>query len=887
MESVYTSLETRALKIHERARSENVQHRAIIAFSGPPGSGKSTIAEEVVRRLNKRAAKAFAMVMSMDGFHLPRKTLDELPNREEAHKRRGVVWTFDAPRAVSLVERLHGTKDDRTVVISAPGFNHAEKDPVEDAIVIPGDISLVILEGLWLLYNQEPWNRISSLVDDTWFVDVDAEIARHRVAKRHIQAGIESNWDDAVRRASENDLVNGEEVRRKLVTPGIAKTFYRPATSLSRVPKTKSGKPCTFEALPPRTSLTRKNLDAAERKNRQLESLLRSIRPDLDVDSALQDVVDASLDSDANGTEARDKQPSPRSADEFEWHETALSEPIGASKDGNHIGDGMANTVAQEAGYLGGFLASLRALDLIPFQGNTSGTKLLQTISSLISPDPGWPDPAADTDAEEEHPDNLQTSIPLLSEQLATSAVVDLLVGHWLSAPEKEHSQALYYSAARSLFTIKLLEAGTLGTVQALLLMEPLRHADTHLKKVDRPNTGYNFVGIAYRMALGLGLHREAPTKNHGDILAHERRRQVFWTLYCFDSGFSITTGRPTTISDTFIDAKLPRNIDDHGASMIATVPIEVDFPTSYSAIIAQSRLAIIANRIHTISMSAQVAGTEMGSNLASTEESIDEWRRSLPPYFSLGGIPSWFRAPRAVLFWKEQNLRILLWQALERRPNLWPGKVESSLKCCTASLQAVFDICGFCRENVDLVHRGLSWYATYFLFQATLVLLLFEVQAAQESGKGVDHRAGSWTQGIAQARDCLTLLGKESDAAKRCMAVLRRIQSGALVPSPESSNSGAANLNGVIEPAFQYNNGQARDSAGLAHMLLQDEASPETAAIFGSDWSTAADPSLSTFLGDNSMQDFFQDFNGFPGTLEQNHFDYINYNMYNTGYQG
>lgn len=320
---------------------------------------------------------------------------------------------------------------------------------------------------------------------------------------------------------------------------------------------------------------------------------------------------------------------------------------------------------------------------------------------------------------------------------------------------------------------------------------------------------------------------------------------------------------------------------------MIATVPIEVDFPTSYSAIIAQSRLAIIANRIHTISMSAQVAGTEMDSNLASTEESIDEWRRSLPPYFSLGGIPSWFRAPRAVLFWKEQNLRILLWQALERRPNLWPGKVESSLKCCTASLQAVFDICGFCRENVDLVHRGLSWYATYFLFQATLVLLLFEVQAAQESGKGVDHRAGSWTQGIAQARDCLTLLGKESNAAKRCMAVLRRIQSGALVPSPESSNSGAANLNGVIEPAFQYNNGQARDSAGLAHMLLQDEASPETAAIFGSDWSTAADPSLSTFLGDNSMQDFFQDFNGFPGTLEQNHFDYINYNMYNTGYQG
>lgn len=122
----------------------------------------------------------------------------------------------------------------------------------------------------------------------------------------------------------------------------------------------------------------------------------------------------------------------------------------------------------------------------------------------------------ADTDAEERYPGHLQVPDSQISEQLATSAVVDTLVdtyfqlyhssypilhestfrekcrnrksgtlktsfqitfymvlaiGHWLSAPEKEHAQAPYYSAARSSFTIKLLEAGTLGTVQALLLM--------------------------------------------------------------------------------------------------------------------------------------------------------------------------------------------------------------------------------------------------------------------------------------------------------------------------------------------------------------------------------------------------------------------------------
>jgi transcriptional regulatory protein GAL4 len=319
---------------------------------------------------------------------------------------------------------------------------------------------------------------------------------------------------------------------------------------------------------------------------------------------------------------------------------------------------------------------------------------------------------------------------------------------------------------------------------------------------------------------------------------------------------------------------------------MTSTVPSAVDYPTPYSAIIAQSQLAIIANRIHTISMSAQASGGDLDSSLASTEESIDEWKKSLPFYFRSGSIPSWFRAPRATLFWKEQNLRILLWQALERRPTLWPGKTESRLKCCTASLQAVFSISSFCSENTDLVHRGLSWYATYFLFQATLVLLLFELQTAQTAGQGAEHYTGSWTQGIAQARDCLTLLGKDSNAAKRCLAVLHRIQSGVLFPSPKSNNTANAELNGTIDPAFHFENGESGASVDLSHMLLQDEASPETAALFGSDWSTAADPSLSTFLGDNSMQGFFQDFNGFPGTVEHNHFDYINYNMYNTGYQ-
>lgn len=135
---------------------------------------------------------------------------------------------------------------------------------------------------------------------------------------------------------------------------------------------------------------------------------------------------------------------------------------------------------------------------------------------------------------------------------------VVLAIGHWILSNGDDSDRSPYYSAARSRLSMRMLESGTLGSVQAFLLM------GNYLQKRDRPNTGYNLIGIAYRMALGLGIHRELPQRlTREDTLSTERRRQVWWVLYCFDSGFSITTGRPTTASDSFIDTHLPRNIED------------------------------------------------------------------------------------------------------------------------------------------------------------------------------------------------------------------------------------------------------------------------------------------------------------------------------------
>jgi pantothenate kinase len=66
----------------------------LVGVAGVPGSGKSTLVRAVCERLNARGTPA--VVVPMDGFHYYRRQLDQMPDAELAHARRGAEWTFDA-----------------------------------------------------------------------------------------------------------------------------------------------------------------------------------------------------------------------------------------------------------------------------------------------------------------------------------------------------------------------------------------------------------------------------------------------------------------------------------------------------------------------------------------------------------------------------------------------------------------------------------------------------------------------------------------------------------------------------------------------------------------------------------------------------------------------
>ncbi|CAG9990036.1 unnamed protein product [Clonostachys byssicola] len=209
MKGTYQQLAARICDKWQDAKAKG-QGRLIIALAGPPGSGKSTIAEEVVALVEKSPDGPSIKLIPADGFHLPLSVLRSLPNAKEALERRGAHWTFDAVATVDLVRCLRNNTG-RTQVL-APTFDHAVKDPVLDSLVVDIDTEVCIIEGNYVLVDEAPWSEISSLVDDRWLVTVDKEVARQRVASRHLKAGIESTLHDTLLRVDNNDSLNGEYI---------------------------------------------------------------------------------------------------------------------------------------------------------------------------------------------------------------------------------------------------------------------------------------------------------------------------------------------------------------------------------------------------------------------------------------------------------------------------------------------------------------------------------------------------------------------------------------------------------------------------------------------------------------------------------------------------
>lgn len=151
--------------------------RSILGITGPPGSGKSILARAVTSRLGTKAC-----VVAMDGFHLANCQLRRL----DRLNRKGAIDTFDGEGYVALLRRLLREKED---LVYAPFFDRELDVAIGSAVAVGPLVELVITEGNYLLDNDSPWDRVPSVLTESWFCELDDPLRIQRLIARHIEFG--------------------------------------------------------------------------------------------------------------------------------------------------------------------------------------------------------------------------------------------------------------------------------------------------------------------------------------------------------------------------------------------------------------------------------------------------------------------------------------------------------------------------------------------------------------------------------------------------------------------------------------------------------------------------------------------------------------------------
>ena len=179
----------------------SLNRRIVVFLAAPPAAGKSTLCLYLEQL--SRTEKGLTPVQSVgiDGFHYHQDYLDSHAIVRNGAtiplaKIKGAPETYDVEKLRGLLARVHEQNQ------RWPLYDRRIHNPVENAVEIREQI--LILEGNWLLLDEEPWNRLAC--DYAIFLRAGDERQLERIVRRKMLGG----FDEATARefVRNNDAPN-------------------------------------------------------------------------------------------------------------------------------------------------------------------------------------------------------------------------------------------------------------------------------------------------------------------------------------------------------------------------------------------------------------------------------------------------------------------------------------------------------------------------------------------------------------------------------------------------------------------------------------------------------------------------------------------------------